>query len=150
MNLPEPEALYVALVSDARRLGSLRRLQYRCTSKDRCLLLDAVAVGESVLMHQKRFKQSDVVNQRRSNDEGRAKNTFDGDNHWMPRTFWIGRSALNHPEDERSRLAIQCDHVGVLPNGGEIALTAREFHDDWREQHAEIRVRADGSRYAVE
>jgi hypothetical protein len=126
-----------------------RRLQYRCTS--RCLLLDAIEAGESVLLHQKRYKNSDEINLRRSNEAGRARNTFDGDNHWKPRSYWIGQSALAHPEDlPEPRISLQCDHVGVLPDGSELTLRASAFHEDWRAGHAEVRVRSDGSRFSVQ
>lgn len=144
----EPEALYVALIGDPARLREVRRLTYRCHA-ERCLLLDALAVGDAVLLHQKRFKNSDEVNQRRSNEAGRARNTFDGDNHWKPRSYWIGQSALAHPEDRPApRLSIQCDHVGVV-DGQDLTLLAPEFHADWAAGHAEVRVRSDGGRYAV-
>lgn len=134
MSAPDPEALYVALISDPARLGTLRRLTYRCP--DRCLPLDAIGIMGTVLLHQKRFKQSDEVNRRRSSAAGRAKNTYDGENHWHVRHFWLERSALAHPEDPGSRLGIQCDHVGVLPDGSEVTLFAREFQEGWAAGHA--------------
>jgi hypothetical protein len=146
----DPEPLYVALIGDPARLGKLRRLQYRCDTERRCLLLDAVATGDTILLHQKRFKNSDAVNKRRSNEAGRARNTFDGDRHWLPRSYFIGQSALAHPDDRPTpRLSLQCDHVGVLPGGDDLTLSALDFHDDWDAGRAEVRVRADGTRYAV-
>ncbi len=93
----DPESIYVALIGDPARMRNLRRIRYRCS--DRCLLLDAVAVVDTILIHQKRYKHSDVVNQRRSSPAGRAKNTIDGDNHWKPSTYYIETSALNYPND---------------------------------------------------
>ena len=147
MNSPDPEILYRALIGDPARLRHVRRLQFRCP--ERCLLLDAIAVADTILMHQKRFKQSDEVNQRRSNSAGRAKNTYDGASHWKPRTYFIGQSALAYPEDNNSQLAIQCDHVGVLSDGDMVTVTAPEFHNHWNDGHAEVIARPDGSRYTV-
>lgn len=147
---PDPEALYVALMGDPTRLRALRRLTYRCADRKRCLLLDAVAVAETILFHQKRFKNSNEVNQRRSNEAGRSKNTFDGDRHWMPRSYFIGQSALAYPDGNPTpRQSLQCDHVGVLADGNDLTLSARDFHTDWRDGHAEVIVRGDGTRYAV-
>lgn len=146
MSAPDPETLYRALTADPGRPRTLRRLQYRCP--ERCQLLDAIDISGTVLLHQKRFKQSDAVNRKRSSDAGRAKNTFDGNNHWKPRTYFIDSSALAYPNDTPTpRLAI--DHVGVLPDGNELTLSAIDFHTDWDAGHAEVRVRSDGTRYAV-
>jgi hypothetical protein len=150
VSLPDAEALYLALIGSPERLRNLRRLTYWCDRQDgRCLLLDAVAVDATVLLHQKRYKYSDAVNERRSSEAGRARNTFDGQTHWKPRTYWIGQSALAYPDDVGSQLSIQCDHVGVRPDGSEVTLTARDFRDDWLAGHAEVRIRADGTRFAI-
>jgi hypothetical protein len=148
-NLPSADQLYVALLSDGHRVGSLRRLQYRCHSFSRCLLLDAVAVSGTILLHQKRFKQSEQVNRQRSSEAGRRANAYDGATHWKPRTFFIDQSALAHPDDiPTPRLPVQCDHVGVLPDGGAVTLSATGFHADWNAGHREVIFRSDGSRYA--
>ena len=148
MTTVDPEILYVALIGDPARLRGLRRMQYRCA--DRCLLLDAVAVLETILLHQKRYKNSGAVNQRRSNAAGRANNTSDGDNHWKPSTYFIESSALAYPDDTPPlQLGIQCDHIGVLVDGNGLTLSAPDFHADWAAGHAEITVRRDGTRYAV-
>lgn len=150
MTAPDPEALYIALIGDPPRMRTLRRLTYRCAHGDRCLLLDAVGVAGTVLLHQKRFKNSEEVNLRRSNEAGRAANTFDGNNHWKPRTYYLDQSALAHPDDRpEPRLSIQCDHVGVLSDGEDLTLTAGAFRDDWARGHTEVAVRPDGSRFAV-
>ena len=147
MSAPNPETLYRALTAEPGRLKAVRRLQYRCPK--RCQLLDAIEVPGTILLHQKRFKNSDAVNQQRSNEAGRAKNTFDGDRHWLPRTYFIEVSALAHPEDPRMRLSLQCDHVGVLGDGDDLTLSGADFHADWDARRAEVRVRPDGTRYAV-
>ena len=92
MKLPHPEALYVALIGDPRRLSGLRRLRYWC-ARERCLLLDAIEVANTVLMHQKRYKYSQAENASRSSDPGRRANTYDGENHWKAHTYFIGTSA---------------------------------------------------------
>lgn len=150
MSLPDAETLYVALVGDPKRMRQLRRLTYRCVT-DRCLLLDAVQVADTVLLHQKVFKNSHEVNQRRSNEAGRKANTVDGDRHWKPWTYYIGQSALGHPEGSGSMAgqSLQCDHVGVTSGGSDFVLSVHDFHADWAAGHAEVQVRGDGSRYAV-
>lgn len=148
MNLSDVqlEDFYQALVRSPQ-VRSLRRLQYRC--ERRCQLLDAIETPQGIILHQIRFKQSHEVNQQRSNAAGRRANTVDGANHWKPRTYFIEVSALGIRQDPGPRLAIQCEHVGVTGDGGEVALLATEFWDDWEAGHAEVRVRRDSSRYAV-
>lgn len=148
MSSPDPDALYVALIGDPSRLSGLRRMTYRCDTR-RCLLLDAVVVADKILMHQKRFKQSDAVNQSRSSEDGRRANTFDGNNHWKPQTFFQESSALAWFDAPAAGQAIQCDHVGVLPDGGQVMLRAEDFEADWEAGHTEVRVRKDGTRFAV-
>lgn len=144
----DPAELYRALlVSD--RLPHLRRLTYRCATPARCLLLDVVETPLGILLHQRRFKQSDAINRARSNESGRASNTTDGDRHWKPRTYWLAQSALRFRTDpdviggEAGLQDVHCDHVG-----GEAAvlLTADEFATDWEAAHAVVLVRPDGSR----
>lgn len=140
-NKPSAETLYSALLSDGQRLGELRRLQYRCENR-RCQLLDAIAVVDTILLHQKRFKYSNDVNARVSNEAGRKANTYDGANHWYPRTYFVGESALAYPEDGPAmRLGIQCDHVGVLQSGEELTLSAEDSHADWDAGYTEMVVR---------
>ncbi|REF30632.1 hypothetical protein [Calidifontibacter indicus] len=135
--------LYRALLG-SDRLPTLRRMTYRCATKDRCLLLDAVETPLGTVLHQTRYKYSPAENEKRSSASGRAKNTFDGVNHWRERTYYIGESALAYPDDLPSpQLGVSCDHVL------EYLLAATEFRDDWSAGRVEIRVRADGSRYAV-
>lgn len=148
MSTVDPEAIYAALISDPGRLRGLRRLQYRCTN--RCLLLEAIEVGDTVLLHQKRFKNSNTVNLRRSSASGREANTYDGHNHWKPRTYWIEQSALAHPDAyPMMRMDVQCDHVGVLANGDGVTLPTPDFHSHWQAGLAEVRIRPDGSLYVV-
>lgn len=132
--------LYRALLTSGR-LTELRRLTYRCAAR-RCLLLDAVETPLGVVLHQTRHKYSEPENLRRSSEAGRNANTYDGANHWRPRTYFLERSALAYPDDRPTpQLEITCDHVlGYL-------LTAPEYRDDWAERHAEVRVRPDCSRF---
>lgn len=137
-----PDDLYRALLTSGR-LSELRRLTYRCDS-GRCLLLDTVETPLGVLLHQKRYKYSEVENLARSNASGRARNTFDGDRKWKPSTFFLESSALGYPDDTPApRLGLSCDHVLDYP------LSASDFRDDWEAGRAEVRVRVDGSRCAV-
>lgn len=140
--MTEPAELYRALLSSGR-LSGLRRLTYRCATH-RCTLLDAVDTPMGILLHQIRFKQSNEINQERSSESGRRANTTDGDRHWRERTYWLPESALNWPQDLGGQ-ALTCDHVGVPY----VLLRAGDFHEDWDAGHAEVRVRVDGSRYAV-
>jgi hypothetical protein len=149
VNSLDPEALYISLVGDPSRLRKLRRLQYRCP--ERCLMLDAIALPNTVLLHQKRYKYSASVNEARSSSAGRSKNTFDGHDHWKPTTYFIESSALANPNASPvPRLGIQCDHVAVTPAGEEVVLLASDFHHDWDAGHTDVRVRRDGTRFAVE
>lgn len=147
----EPDELYRALLTSAR-LPQMRRLTYRCATPARCLLLDAVDTPLGVLLHQRRYKQSRGINEARSSAQGRAKNTSDGDNHWLPRTYWLEQSALSiltEPDvigGETGHLAVQCDHVGVRPDGGSLQLSGDEFDADWSVGHAVVLMRPDGSR----
>lgn len=137
-----PDDLYRALLTSGR-LPQLRRLTYRCAT-NRCLLLDVVDTPLGVVLHQKRFKHSESENLARSNAAGREHNTFDGDRKWMPRTYFLESSALSILDGTRTpSQGLSCDHVLDRP------LAAVDFHDDWQAGHAEIRVRVDGSRYAV-
>lgn len=137
----QAEDLYRALRSSGR-LTKLRRLTYRCNTSARCLLLDAVETPIGVVLHQRRYKHSDEVNLARSNEAGRARNTYDGKNHWMERTYPLEQSALLW-HDERANLALQCDHVL------DFKLTAAMFHGDWEARHAGMLVTSSGTRYAV-
>lgn len=141
---PDAAALYEALLADGSRLSSVRRLQYRCPS--RCLLLDAIEVGGTILLHQNRYKLSPGHNEARSSASGRAANTFDGATHWKPRTYWITDSALAYPDTPSMRLQLQCDHVGVDPDA---SLTAVDFAEDWTAGATEVTNRHDGSRFTV-
>ncbi|WP_454778104.1 hypothetical protein [Georgenia muralis] len=126
------------------RLRTLRRLTYRCATTDRCLLLEAVDVTPlGVLLHQRRYKYSPAENERRSSEAGRARNTYDGANHWRERSYFIETSALAYPEDRDMHLGVSCDHVL------DYMLTGAEFVRDWEAGHAEVRVQSDGSRYAI-
>jgi len=104
----EAERLYPLLVRQAARL-KLRRLTFRCAGR-RCLLLDAIETPAGIIVHQKRHKVSPPRNEAASNEAGRRANTFDGVNHWRPRTYHLGASALAH-DDPGASLTIQCDHT---------------------------------------
>lgn len=141
-------ALYQAMLTSGR-LPQQRRLTYRCTAR-RCLLLDAVETPLGTLLHQDRYKYSEAENLRRSSESGRQKNTYDGATHWRERTYWLEQSALAHPSrpdvigGETMRLGVSCDHVL------DAQLTADEFVQHWQAGHAEVRIRPDGSRFAVD
>lgn len=122
--MTEPDDLYRALLTSGR-LSELRRLTYRCRAH-RCTLLDAVETPLGIVCHQTRYKYSPGENARRSNAEGRAKNTADGDRHWIPHTYFLESSALAYPDDTPTRrLDVTCDHVLAHP------LTAPDFRRDW-------------------
>lgn len=143
----DAEELYRALLSSGR-LPTLRRLTYRCATR-RCLLLDAVETPLGVLVHQDRYKYSEGQNLARSSEDGRRVNTYDGVNHWREHSYWLTSSALAHPSQpgviggETMGLGFSCDHVL------DVMLTADDFEGDWRAGRVEVRVRPDGSTYAV-
>lgn len=138
--------LYRALlVSD--RLPTLRRLTYRCHAH-RCLLLDAVDTPLGVIVHEGARKFSPMVNHRRSNPGMRASRTVDGFRHWKSNTYFLLGSALGYspaalPGVPAPPTDVSCDHVLAHK------LDPQDFAADWAAGHAEVRVRADGSRYAV-
>lgn len=143
---PDAETVYNALIGSPSRLRGLRRMQYRCES--RCLLLDAVAVSGTILLHQRRYKTSVA----RYPGSRPGSTTFDS-RHYRPRTAWsTGDRAIFYvpfvagpqlPEPMPPRVAdLHCDHADPQ-------LTWRDFNADWDSGHAEITVRANGSRYAV-
>lgn len=139
----DPDALYIALVNDPSRVRLLPRLRYWC-ARERCLLLDAMTLPTDVLLHQKRYKYSPAENACRSSEAGRKANTYDGGNHWVSHSYFIGTSALAHPEDDGlQHLGLHCDHVV------EYRLQPSEFHADLRDGHTEVRLRADGTRFVV-
>ena len=140
---PDPEVLYVAMIGDPSRLRALRRLRYWCAN-ERCLLLDAIEVADTIVLHQKRYKYSPAENADRSSESGRRANTYDGENHWKEHSYFIGTSALAHPEDDGLQyLGLHCDHIA------EYALQPSEFDADLRDGHTEVRLRADGTRFVV-
>lgn len=147
---PDAKVVYEALRADAKRLKNQRRLTYWCAS-ERCLLLDAVDTPQlgTILLHQKRFKNSPQLNERRSSAAGRAASTFDGETHWRPQWYYLYESALRLADEPTSGQSLQCDHVGVLPNGDDLLLRAADFSEHWGAGHVEVRVRADGSMFVV-
>ena len=58
-------------------------LEYRCRTKG-CLLLIAWRSPQGLLFYQPDYKLSPTMNTADSNESGRARNTLDGDRHWMP------------------------------------------------------------------
>lgn len=135
--------LYVAILGDPARLRLVRRMQYRCATSRHCLLLDAIETPAGVVIHRPRYKYSPSQNEARSSEEGRRANTYDGENHWREHTYFLEQSALAHPWADAMRLGLTCDHVLDAP------LRAPDFAADWQGGHAEMRLRRDGSRYAV-
>ena len=144
---PDAEALYRALLN-GKQLTKQRRLTYRCHAH-RDLLLDAVETPVGVLIHHPVYKNSPDLNERTSSPSGRAANTRDGDRHWKARTVWFHEHALSWPDDPQAPnpqiLGVEwkCDHITGL------TMRAYEFQDDWAAGHAEILVRADGSRVVL-
>lgn len=133
--------LYIALLNGSR-LTQLRRLTYRDHSH-RCLLLDAVETPYGIILHQNPYKLSRAVNSTHSSEDGRVRNTRDGDNHWQQQTFYLDRSVLSHADDGPGHLNLVCDHVLDYP------LTATEFQTDWDAGTREVRIRPNQSRYAL-
>lgn len=126
------EDLYRAVVSSGR-LPHLRRLTYRCAPR-RCLLLEAVETPLGIVVHQNRYKYSEPENLRRSSEDGRRANTYDGRNHWRERTYYLAESALSWPGDDGAGQALTCDHVL------EHYLSSATFAADWERHADEVRV----------
>lgn len=111
---------YYALLRRTGRLSSHRLLTYRCAR--RCLLLDLVNTPRGVIAHLPRYKLSPDVNAATSSEDGRAKNSEDGDRRWPSRTFMYSADW---------QLGVTCDHVAhqLIPHdriAEDVAATRRE------------------------
>lgn len=152
--LPDPAELYAALkAAGGRRHKIARRMTYRCSSH-RCLLLDVFDVPDlgQILLHQKRYKFSPQQNEAASVPEARVDKTYDGDRHWIERSYWLNDSGLKWTgvtvsadtgKPVVSGVTVQCDHVNAH------LISADDFWRDWNAGHAQIKVKTDGHRYGV-
>lgn len=146
MTTPDEATLYQALRSSPSQLKRLRRLTYRC--EQRCLILDSIRVNPgTVLMHYEAWKYSPEANIRLSNEFGRARSTRDGNRRWRGQDFYAGEERTE-PSDHPG-IQLSCDHVGVLSDGSQLFLSLDDFYADWHSGHTEMRVRRDGTRYAL-
>lgn len=126
----EADRIYSALAA-TRKLNDHRILTYRCRAR-RCLLLDFVQVPGAVVVHSPAYRLSPSLNASTSNEDGRAKNTFDGDRRWKAHTY-DARSALN--------FVLNCDHVRG------IVLEKSAVQADLDTRHSQFVVSASGERY---
>lgn len=117
--MTSPDALYSALVAGANRLR-LRRLTYRCSR--RCLLLDAIAAPQGVIVH---LNECKVSAERVAS--GRAVRR-----RWGSRTFDVDISTLRFRGNDAAHwLLVQCDHT-------EARLGADEFWGDWESTRSTV------------
>lgn len=119
--------------------GELRSIRVRCLTyrcaQGRCAVLDVFEVpGEGLAVGFPRYKTSPQPSDRASNESGRAKNTEDGWRRW--RRWAIFADSISSPP-------LLCDHLR------EVWLAGDAMVADWDAGHTEVRVRRDGSRYAV-
>lgn len=98
------ETTYQAFIDSPNRQRSQHAVAYRCRVRG-CLLADVVSTAAGVVIHQPAYKLSAARNAATSSADGRRANTFDGKNHWKPRTFFA---------DMAGDLRVECDHVSVL------------------------------------
>lgn len=98
-------AAYEAMKPKDRRAAALAI--WRCEQKG-CTLLHVWRSPMGILFYQPRYTSSPGMNAESSTEAGRAKNTFDGDNHWKPTA-----GVLDHLRDwgKDAGLTVQCAHI---------------------------------------
>lgn len=111
------------------------RLTYRCYRKQRCAVMHVIDLPHGRVFGFPRYKTSEAVTQATSSEAGRANNTEDGDHRWKSHASFVPRVV--------SDATLACDHL----NG--VVLDAAAIEEDLATGHADVRVRPDGSRYAV-
>lgn len=126
--------LYEALVSSGKlHAAPTRTLTYRCDD-ERCTLLDVITTTSSeIIIGFPRYKTSPGHTEATSNDSGRKKNTEDGYRRWKRHAAF---------GDQVSRPMVSCDHIRG------VTLEDDDVQADRTQGHAEVIVRANGSRYA--
>ena len=127
--------IYDNYLQTGRLPGQLRlRLTYRCHRK-RCAVMHVIDLPDGRVFGFPRYKTSAAVTTATSSESGRENNTEDGDRRWKSHATLVERVVSN--------ATLACDHV----NG--ITLDAAAIEEDLTAGHAQVRVRPDGSRYAV-
>ena len=86
-----------------------------------------------IVLRAKGYKRSPALNEAASSSSARATKTLDGDRRWPPRTLFA---------EDCVNLDLNCDHVH------QVVISVREIESDLAGRHAELRIRADGTRYA--
>ncbi|WP_271396010.1 hypothetical protein [Neomicrococcus lactis] len=76
-------------------------LVIRCNDRRRCKMAEVFITASGVLIHQPGYKLSPAVNLDHSSEEGRAKNTLDGERRWKSQTYF---------SDQCLNLSLNCDH----------------------------------------
>ena len=99
---------YLAMLERHGQVASRADVTYRCPNRRHCTLLRAYATAQGVVVHVSRYKLSEQVNAASSTEDGRAKNTEDGANHWKAHTFYV---------DDALNVSLNCDHVRALVIG---------------------------------
>ena len=94
--------LLSGLKADNKLRKQARSLTYYCPNKSRCTLVEVFKLPAGTLVHTPRYKVSDNLNRKTSNESGRASNTEDGNRHWKSHAFFTD-AALN--------ITLNCDHV---------------------------------------
>lgn len=133
----QAELIYNTLLSKGdlhSRRRNVQCLSYRCAEHG-CGLLDVITTPSGVvIVGFPRYKTSPEWTVESSSEDGRTANTEDGDRHW--RCHAGPMSAVSNP-------TLNCDHLRS------VLLLDADLQRDLAAGHAEVRVRRDGSRYAV-
>lgn len=98
-------AAYEAMKPKDRRAAALAI--WRCEQKG-CTLLYVWRSPMGTLFYQPRYKSSPGMNAEWSNEAGRARNTFDGDNHWKPTAGVLDQL---RPFGDEAGMFVQCGHI---------------------------------------
>lgn len=128
--------LYETLV-DSGQLHSKRVwcLAYRCAQSG-CEVLDVITLPDGVvIVGFPAYKTSPTETATTSSPEGRRNHTRDGDRHWNRFAALMG--SVSNP-------VLACDHLRS------VRLPDSALAEDLAARRVLVRVRQDGSRYAVE
>lgn len=74
---------------------------FRC-EKRKCPLLYVYDTVQGLILHQPRYKNSEIVNAESSSESGRRANTIDGDRRWKSQSYFF--SQVSNP-------VLNCDHI---------------------------------------
>ena len=100
---------FVAMLRRERKRSSHLALTYRCKTR-RCVLLELYRTKQGLVVRYPPYKLSRRVNTETSSEGGRAKNTSDGDRHWVEQVGFFPEVG-DVAGDRYIALPMNCDHV---------------------------------------